>query len=129
MSNLLMVRRAVRDVEAGFARVAGAQEAVSSGRALRRPSDGPADTARALALREALAAGEQTAKSVDYQSAWLQSVDDHLAAAAETLAGVRTLLLQADNGTMNPEDLRTFARQVDEAIDRLVALGNGSFNG
>lgn len=129
MSNRLVVRDTVRNVEAGFARVARAREAVASGKALQRPSDGPAATARAMALREVLAAGEQTAKNIDYQTNWLQSVDDQLAAAAETLTGVRTLLLQADNGTMNPADLQTFARQVDEAIEQLVATGNASFNG
>ncbi len=129
VSNQLVVRDTVRNVEAGFARVARARDAVASGKALRRPSDGPAATARAMALREVLAAREQTAKNIDYQSAWLQAVDDHLAAAAETLVGIRTLLVQARNGTMNPADLQTFTRQVDEAIEHLVAIGNASFNG
>src|SRR5690606_14444138 len=101
-----MTRRLNADIQFNARRLADAQSKISSGKQLRRPSDGPADVLRALDQRAELRRYEQYNRNSSDASAWLNSTDSTLSTTVERLQRVRSLVLQGVSGAIDePERL------------------------
>jgi flagellar hook-associated protein 3 FlgL len=121
--------RAVAALRQSVARQAALQQSISSGVRLQRPSDGPSDYVAAhetLALNQRLGtylntAGEATSDLNVSVSALLEG--------GQLLNQAADLASQGINGATDPTSFDALASQVDNVIDRMLALGNSQAGG
>ncbi|HJS04079.1 MAG TPA: flagellar hook-associated protein FlgL [Variovorax sp.] len=108
------------------------QQKLSAGTKFLTPADDPVAAARALGVSDTLAQSSQYATSRDRATLSLSREEDALKSATEILQNVKTLVVQAGNGTLSDADRASLAIAIQSNIDQLVNVanaddGNGQF--
>lgn len=111
-------------LRANQARLVRAQEELSSGRRLLRPSDDPAGAARALRLRRGLAGVDRTRGSIAAGRMLLEGASSALQQASGLFAEAREHLLAGMNGTLNAGDRATIATAIEQLRAQLLDAAN-----
>ncbi len=128
-ANALTSQRRIAEILRGQERLEAARDQVSSGRRLQRPSDSPTEIAELLRTRSNVVELTRRRDSADAflpaMKASVSALDDMTNALRE----VRTLTLQAVNGTTNPEQRQVLGDQIDRIRARIVSLGNTQIAG
>jgi flagellar hook-associated protein 3 FlgL len=101
-----------------------AQEQLASGRRILRPSDDPAGTARALALRRGLARTERLQEGIAAGRTRLDLATTTLQHSSELLTRARELLLQSMSGALSDEDRTTIATELRQIRAQLLDDAN-----
>lgn len=96
---------------------------LASGKRVRRGSDDPAGTNRALLLRASQRAREQELRNAEDGRTWLQLSDSKLQAAGERLHRAQELAVRAANVT-NSEEREAIRADLTAIRDELVAIAN-----
>ena len=108
------------------------QQKIATGRNILTPSDDPVGAARALNVSQALSEGAQYAASRSQATAMLSREEDALQSVVSVLQNLKTLTVQAGNGTLSDADRASLATTIQSNLDQLVGLanaddGNGQF--
>lgn len=111
------------------ARLVEAQDQVSSGRRLTRPSQDVIGTDRALEVRHAIAAEERYSRANDDALGWLSTTDGALQASVSTLHRVRELAVKAGSNTLSAVDREAIATELDELRGSLLSSANTTYLG
>jgi flagellin-like hook-associated protein FlgL len=101
-----------------------AQEQISSGRRILRPSDDPAGTARALSLRRGLAQSARIQDSIAAGRSRLDQATTTLEGSSGLLTRARELVLQAMSGALNDGDRAAIAAELEEIREQLLDDAN-----
>ena len=107
-----------------LARLIAAQEQVSSGRKLIRPSDNPIAAATVLALQRQLGDISSFAQAIGTAQPLLDGGSSALNNGSGILAEARGLALQGLNGTLNASDRRTLAQSLRLLRSNLLEVAN-----
>ena len=96
------------------------------------PSDDPLGATRALAVSQSIALNTQYATSRGQAKQTLSLEENNLQSATTVLQNIKSLLIEAGNGTMTDADRGTLATTLQSAFDQLQGLanaddGNGQF--
>ncbi|VTU22323.1 Hook-filament junction protein [Variovorax sp. PBL-H6] len=96
------------------------------------PADDPVAAARALGVSDTLAQSSQYAASRGRATLSLSREEDALKSATEILQNVKTMVVQAGNGTLSDADRASLATAMQSNLDQLVNVanaddGNGQF--
>ena len=124
ITNGMLAARTISDLQANYAAMARAQEQVSSGKRLNRPSDGPADVQASVRLREGMAALAQHVRNIDVADRTTATAETALAGAGEAVQRLKELSLQAANGTLSSTDRQAMLLEVNQLGQELVSLAN-----
>ena len=108
------------------------QQQLAAGTKFLTPADDPVASARALGVSDALAQSSQYATSRGRATLSLSQEEDALKSATEILQNVKTLVVQAGNGTLSDADRASLATAIQSNLDQLVNVanaddGNGQF--
>lgn len=125
----MMARRALDDVLMSAQRLQDAQQRVSTGKRISKPSDDVGGTGRALNLRSTISEIDQYMKNADSVKSGLEVTNSALDSVVTTLQQVRVLALQAANSTTTPEARTAMAAELDQIMSSLTALGNSQYAG
>ncbi|SEH14750.1 flagellar hook-associated protein FlgL [Thermoleophilum album] len=125
----MLERSALGDLQRAVRRVADAQRRVSSGRDLVRPSDDPLRTARALAARNELALVRELRDNVRDASTWQDVADKALGNISDYLQRARELIVQGANDAVGQRGRDAIARELDEIIAAIKQEANASYAG
>lgn len=98
------------------------QDQMSSGKAIRRPSDDPAKVISALDYRAQLRRSEQFERNATDARNWLESADTAMTTAQSYLQRARDLLLQGLNGAADLRTRDAVATEIEELRDGLLQL-------
>jgi flagellin-like hook-associated protein FlgL len=101
-----------------------AQEQISSGRRILRPSDDAAGTARALALRRGLAQSARIQDSIAAGRTRLEQSTTTLQNSSGLLTRARELVLQAMSGALDDGDRGAIAAELEEIREQLLDDAN-----
>jgi flagellar hook-associated protein 3 FlgL len=104
--------------------IAVAQERVSSGKRINRPSDDPAGAESLMRLRAAQAEISHYRRNADAVKERLALGDTALDSYEQSLDRVKALLMQAASGTTAAEARRVIAAEIEGIRDRLLATAN-----
>ena len=129
VTNKMAVERVKANLQTTMARLAEAQDRMSTGKRLRRPSDDPPALSRALTLRRSIAENEQYLRNLGSATTWLASTDGALESAADLMTRAIALATRGANGTWGPEQMQAMSVEVDSMLDELVQTANSSFGG
>jgi flagellar hook-associated protein 3 FlgL len=129
ITNTMMTRTVLADIESVASRLTQTQEKLSSGKQLTKPSDDSFGTSRALLYRADLAANGQYQTNVGDASAWLDASDAALGQMSDDARRARDLLLQGSNGTMSQSARDAIAAELDGLADSIKSAGNTQYAG
>jgi len=101
-----------------------AQEQLSSGKRILRPSDDPTGAARAIRLERQLSDVDRYRRAITQGLSTVDSGAASLTSASNLMIQARELLIQGMNGTLTPDDRESLADQFDLIRGQLLELGN-----
>ncbi len=106
-----------------------AQEQLSSGRRLLRPSDDPVDFAEAAGFQRQLASGERYADAVHDARSILDAAASSAQDVSEQITRVRELVVQGMNGTLTDSDRASIAIEIEELREQAIEIANRQLGG
>jgi flagellar hook-associated protein 3 FlgL len=121
----LMVEHSLSSLQLGLGRLSTAQEKLSTGRVINRPSDSPTGTNDAMRLRADLAANAQYSRNADDGSSWLDHADSTLQSMSDGVRRARDLIVQgASTGSTGPEGRAALAAELTQIRAGLIDEAN-----
>ncbi|MBI1849931.1 MAG: flagellar hook-associated protein FlgL [Planctomycetes bacterium] len=117
------------NLNANLLRLARAQDEVSSGKKLQRPSDNPAAASRVLARKRDESSLDRLLANVADARSTIDPATGALQQLSNLLSDVETQVLDAINGARNASDRRTAGNAIDEAIKQALTIANSSADG
>ncbi|MBB6430360.1 flagellin N-terminal helical domain-containing protein [Algisphaera agarilytica] len=128
-SSLFSSQQALDRLQQTQRSLAEAQEQISTGQAINRVSDDPSQVASVLLIERRLLEREQEARNLDLASQTLNTADQALGEATNTLIEAKTIALSqigvgSDADTRNAQSL-----VIDAQLSSLVDIANTQFNG
>jgi flagellar hook-associated protein 3 FlgL len=125
-----MVYSSMNAMQLGYSRVTKAQEKLSSGRQINRPSDSPTGTNDAMRLRAQIAADGQYARNAQDGLSFMGTIDSTLTSMSEQVNRARELLVQASStGSQGPEARQAIASELTQIRESLLSLANTQYLG
>ncbi|GAA4932182.1 flagellin [Actinoplanes utahensis] len=121
--------RTMAGLQRNLNRTQEAQDQISSGKQLRRPSDSPTGTVTALQLRGEVRANKKYSTNADDAMGRLGTVQDTLQSVTERLQKVRTLTLEAASagGGSTPQANKARAEEINQIKGTLVQFANTKY--
>src|SRR5713101_1790753 len=112
------------DILAGESRLEAAQQRVSTGRRVQRPSDDPAAIAALLRTNSNVAELTRQRAGADSALPFMKATEAALSDMTGALRDAQTLAIQANNATMSPEQRQVLADQIERVRSRIVGDAN-----
>ncbi len=125
----MMYQQAQRSVGARRAAVTSAQEEISTGRRVNRPSDDPQAARRILRAESLLYDIEAHRASLNQGERLLSITEDSLTTVGNLMQRVSEMSVQFANDTYNLEDRQQAADELVQIREQLVDLANTEDNG
>lgn len=109
--------------------LANAQEQISTGRAINRVSDDPAQVASVLLIERRLQEREQEARNLELATQTLNTADAALGEATNVLIEANTIALSQIGVGSDPDTRKAESLVIDAQLSALVDIANTQFNG
>jgi flagellar hook-associated protein 3 FlgL len=116
----------VFNIQRGQAALIRTQEQIAAGRRVLTPADDPVVAARGLEVSQAKAITEQYARNTESATAAIGLEDNALARYTATLQDIRTLAVNAGNGALTPDDLKSIATEIRGRYAELLGTANAT---
>jgi len=117
------------DLRGIYSSLADAQEAITTGKSMLRPSDDPVGIAISLGLRRDSAAVAAWQRNIHDSLTWLGTTDNSLGQALEVVQKAAELAIQGGNGTLSQEARNLIADAVEGLKSQFVEVGNSNLGG
>ncbi|MBK5223996.1 MAG: flagellar hook-associated protein FlgL [Acidimicrobiia bacterium] len=117
-------RMMLANINASARTLAQAQERSASGKAVQRPSDGPAQVLSALDYRSQLRRNEQLGRNALDARSWLDTADSALMHTVERVTRARTLVVGAVNASSDSQAREAYAAEIDAIREGLIQTAN-----
>jgi flagellar hook-associated protein 3 FlgL len=115
-------------MQSAMNRVAKAQEQLTTGRLINRPSDDPTGATTAMRIRSSLASQEQFVRNADDAVGWLDQTDGTLSTMGDQITRARDIALQgANTGAMGQQAREALATEVDQIRAGLISSANAQY--
>jgi flagellar hook-associated protein 3 FlgL len=126
----MLTQRSLTSVQNGLLRMSQAEEQLSTGRKINRPSDDPTGTTTALRARVGVANQTQYQRNGQDGLGWLSTIDSTLQGMSDQVRRAYTLALQgADTGSNGQTALDSLASEVDQIKGSLIDAANTTYLG
>jgi flagellar hook-associated protein 3 FlgL len=124
----MLVGRSLDALQASYERLAAAQEQISSGRRINRPSDSPTDTAVAMRVRASLKAVDQYTRNAQDGIGRLGTVDQALSDVTDQLSRAREIAIAgANTAASSPESRAALATELEQIRGGLLDAANTTY--
>jgi flagellar hook-associated protein 3 FlgL len=104
--------------------LAATQEQLSTGKKIVKPSDSPDQASMVTRFNTELARQTNYQSTLTQVETRLKSEETAMTSASDVLSTIKTLALQAANGTLAPADRQAIALQLGSLRDQLLSLAN-----
>lgn len=119
-----------RNLQVAMNRLATVQNKAGSQKEIGRPSDDPAGTANAMAIRAQQRQNDQYVRNVQDANGWLSTADKALSAATDLIHQLRDLTVKgANDGALSPDAKKAIALELAQVRDSLLVAANTQYNG
>lgn len=130
MTQMMTMERSYLNLQSGYGRLAQAQERLTTGRQINRPSDSPTDTTSAMRIRSSLADQHQYQRNAEDGLGWLAQIDTSLTSAIDQVRRARELGMQGNNAVTQGGQARdALAAEIDQLREGLLTLSNSTYLG
>lgn len=121
--------RMIASVQGNLEELVRAQERMSTGKKINRPSDDPTAANRVMEMRIALNHNYQFARNIADGLSWLYETDAALGDATDLLQSAREIAVQGATDTLTADDQAVLARKVEGLIDGMTKVANSQLGG
>lgn len=119
-----------RNLQVAMNRLATVQNKAGSQKEIGRPSDDPAGTANAMAIRAQQRQNDQYVRNVQDANGWLSTADKALGTTTDLIHQLRDLAVKgANDGALNQEAKDAIALEIEGIRDSLRIAANTQYNG
>jgi len=129
ITNNMLSRIFLLNLEKNATRLIQIQERLSTGRRINRPSDDPIGTTKALNLRLLEKQNEQYQRNIEDASSWLNFNDSALGDLQTALIRAKGIGVQGSDDTLNEEDRKALAQEVNQILEHILSMANSKFKG
>lgn len=129
ITNSMVSRTVLSDIQDVFGKLSRTQERLSSGKQITRPSDDPFAASRALLYRTGLDANKQYQTNVNEAKSWLDASDTALSQLGDSSSRARELILRGANGTNSQVERDAIAQELDQIADSVKTVANTQYAG
>jgi flagellar hook-associated protein 3 FlgL len=119
--------RVLDNLQLSMQRMQDIQSQLSSGRIIQKASDDPSGAIKAMTLRSQDSRTQQYSRNAQDGIGWLSTADTTMTSALDSLQRVRTLVLQASNGTSDANSRAAIAAEIKTAKQTLIGLANTTY--
>src|SRR5579871_4216864 len=126
ISTVTFQQDALSQMDALQADLSTTQAQLGSGSILQNAADNPAAMAQVNDLNVELSASQQYVTNGNSATANLQLEEQALSNATNTLQSARDLAVQANNSSLSPSDLQDIAAQLQQQLQDLLSIANGT---
>src|SRR4051812_38835000 len=123
----MVQRNVLSDLNSLSEKLAKTQSKASSGKEISRPSDNPYATARALGLRQALAANDQYQSNISDAQGWQDATETALSSITDYVNRAQSLLLEGSTDSADQGARSSVADEIDQIIAGLKETANASY--
>jgi len=106
-----------------------AEQAISSGKSLLKPSDNPSGVSQVIRIKEQIHKLDKYIETADDGLGWLKTTEVTLAALTETLSEARETALEGASAAVSENQRQELGKYIGEIIDYVVSLGNTEYGG
>ena len=124
VTNKLMADTVTSNLFTNIERLLKAQNIVSSGKRIIKPSDDPIGMGKVLDYRTTLCAIDQYNRNIAHGESWLNVTESTLDSVGESLMRAKELALSQANATANADTMKVVAEEVKSIYDHLLQLAN-----
>lgn len=124
ISTSAMIEQSVRSMNVQQNNLARIQSQISSQQKMQTAADNPADWARGMSLDQVLAGIDSYNSNINTAQQRLGLEESALADSGNILQSVRTLAIQATNGTQSPQSLQAITAQLQQYYEQLMSDAN-----
>ncbi|MFP3906282.1 MAG: flagellar hook-associated protein FlgL [Acidimicrobiales bacterium] len=124
ITNTTTSRAVLANIQNTARSLADAQEKISSGKQVRKPSDGPAQVLSALDHRNQIRRNEQLGRNVRDARSWLDNADSALTHSVTEMTRARTLVANGVNGASDAQGRFALASEIRTIAEGLVQTAN-----
>lgn len=129
VTNKMMSNNFLRDMRNNLQNMQTLQQQMTSGKEIRRPSDNPFKTARAMQLHTDISTNKQYNENIKDTINWLDVTDTALDQAGNVLQRVRELLVSAGNAGYGPDEKKAIKDEINQKVGELTQVLNTNFDG
>ena len=129
ITNSMLSRSVLADLNEVSQRLAKTQRKLSSGREITRPSDDPYGTSRALTMRASLEGSRQYQRNVNEAIGWQDVTDVALSKMTDTVHRVRELVIKGASDSSGQTARDAIAAEIDQLAEALTQEANASYSG
>lgn len=129
ITNNMLSRIFLLNLEESATRLIQIQERLSTGRRINRPSDDPIGTTKALNLRLLEKQNERYQRNIEDASSWLNFNDSALGDLQTALIRAKGIGVQGSDSTLNDEDRKALAQEVNQILEHILSMANSKFKG
>jgi flagellar hook-associated protein 3 FlgL len=120
ITNRMAADRSLAGLQALSQLVQHAQDQITSGRRIARPSDDPAATHAAVRLHDSLAQTNQYLRNIDAADARMSTAEAAFSVSSDVMLRAKELGVQGANGSLSPSDRQVMAKEVEALARTLV---------
>lgn len=124
VSTNTIFEQGIFNIQRNQAQLIKQQEQLATGRKVLTPSDDPVASARALEVSQSKAITEQYSRNGDSAKTAIQLEEEALGRYTSLLQDVKTLAVNAGNGAMTPDDLKSLATELRGRYEELLGIAN-----
>lgn len=97
---------------------------IATGKRILKPSDDPAGSVRVMNISSAIKATEQYTRNIDAARNQISEEESILGQQGATLQRIRELVVQANSDTLNANNRKAIATEIDSLRDQMLSLAN-----
>ena len=110
-------------------KLANLQLQAATGKRINRPSDDPTAISPILSAKTQIQTSDRYIETIESGLDKIDSADGYLDSIENTLVRIKEISIATVNGSLNPEDMRTFAAEVHQLRESLIADANAQIDG
>ncbi|WP_299094864.1 flagellar hook-associated protein FlgL [uncultured Metabacillus sp.] len=120
----MLAANSLRHLSQSYSNMGKYQDQLATGKKINRPSDDPVVAIKGMYYRTNLTEVEQYKRNLSEAYQWMENSEAGIEHATQVIQRVRELLIQGQNGTNSPEDLKSIAVEIGQLKEDLANVAN-----
>ncbi|MGM7721412.1 flagellar hook-associated protein FlgL [Metabacillus sp. Hm71] len=120
----MLAANSLRHLSQSYSNMGKYQDQLATGKKINRPSDDPVVAIKGMYYRTNLTEVEQYKRNLSEAYQWMENSEAGIEHATQVIQRVRELLIQGQNGTNSPEDLKSIAVEIGQLKEDLASVAN-----
>lgn len=120
----MLATNSLRHLSQSYSNMGKYQDQLATGKKINRPSDDPVVAIKGMHYRTNLTEVEQYKRNLSEAYQWMESSESGIAHANEVVQRIRELVVQGQNGTNSPENLKAIGAEIGQLKEDLANVAN-----